>query len=244
MKKEPGDFLGLLMLDTNFPRFVGDIGNPASYTFPLRSRIVRGASPARIIRENPKAFLEPFVEAARQLESEGARLITTSCGFLTPFQAEIQQAVSVPVLASSLFLHPHLASLLPAGKKAGILTIAASSLSPNHLAAAGIPADTPIGTTEGGGEFTAAILENRDKLDFGLAQKDNVAAAIRLKSEYPDLGAILLECTNMPPYADSIRAATGLPVFSILDGLNALWSGNLSDITLQQGAESGSQNTA
>ena len=35
-----------------------------------------------------------------------------------------------------------------------------------------------------------------------------------------NVGAIVLECTNMAPYADDIRRATGLPVFSILTLIN------------------------
>ena len=55
------------------------------------------------------------------------------------------------------------------------------------------------------------------ELDVEAARSDNVEAALALKEANPDLGAIVLECTNMVPYAADIRAATGLPVFSILN---------------------------
>jgi Asp/Glu/hydantoin racemase len=211
------------MLDTCFPRIKGDIGNPDTFSYPVRKLIVEGAFPQKVIRENPETLLPLFVAAAIQLEKEGAFAITTSCGFLTLFQKELEIAVDIPVLASSLFLYNQFRSTLPVNKKLGILTIAASSLSPAHLASANIKDNLPIGTTENGEEFTSAILENRDVLDIEKARNDNVSAAHQLQKAHPDLGAILLECTNMPPYADAISKATGLPVFSILDGLNQLW---------------------
>ncbi len=224
MDKSPFPFLGLLMLDTRFPRIKGDIGNPESFEFPVRKRIINKAFPANVINASPDRLLPQFITAAQDLEAEGAALISTSCGFLTLFQRELEKAVSIPVLTSSLFLYEGIKKQLPAGKRLGILTIAASGLSPGHLLAAGISDEPPIGTTQGGAEFTAAILENRSGMNIELAQSDNVAAATALQKAYPDIGAILLECTNMPPYAKAISAATGLPVHSILDGLNTLWN--------------------
>ena len=78
-----------------------------------------------------------------------------------------------------------------------------------------MPADTPIGTTEGGREFTRVLLGNELELDVEAARADNVEAALALKAGHPGLGAFVLECTNMVPYAADIRAGTGLPVFSI-----------------------------
>ena len=106
-------------------------------------------------------------------------------------------------------------ALLSRGRRAGILTVSASALTAEHLTKAGVPAGTPIATTEGGREFTRAILGNEMEMDVGAARHDNVEAAARLVSDHPEVGAIVLECTNMVPYAADIREATGLPVFSI-----------------------------
>jgi len=223
IEKKLVPFLGILMLDTNFPRYIGDIGNRESFDFPIRKKIIKGAHPNNIIRQSPNSLLPDFIKAARELENEGAKILTTSCGFLTLFQAELQAAVSIPVLTSSLFMHKEIERDMVGGKKLGIMTIAASSLTCKHLQAANIAPDTPIGTTESGIEFTAAILENRSQLNFEQSRLDNIKAALELKAVHPELAAILLECTNMPPYANAISEATGLPVYSILDGLNAIW---------------------
>lgn len=210
-----GAAVGILMLEAQFPRIVGDMGNALTWPFPVHYRIVGGASPDRAVRQGAKGLLEPFILAAQELERDGVAGITTNCGFLALFQKELAAAVSVPVATSSLMQVGLVNSLLPAGKRAGILTISAASLTGAHLLAASVPPDTPIGTTEGGAEFTRAILNNERELDVTLARKDNIAAALALQAAHDDLGALVLECTNMVPYAADIGAATGLPVFSI-----------------------------
>src|SRR5438067_6977945 len=77
-----GESIGILMLDTRFPRIPGDVGNATTFDFPVRFKVVRGASQRRIILEGDLSLLQPFVDGARELEAEGVRAITTSCGFL------------------------------------------------------------------------------------------------------------------------------------------------------------------
>ena len=220
-----GASVGILMLDARFPRIPGDMGNAASWDFPVHYRIVRDASPDAVVRKGAPGLLEAFVSAARGLVEDGADGITTNCGFLSLFQKDLARAVGVPVAASSLMQVSAVNTLLPPGKRAGILTISESTLTPAHLEAAGVPQGTPIGTTEGGSEFTRAILDNELTLDVDAARDDNVTAARRLAERNPDLGAIVLECTNMTPYAADIRAATGLPVFSMVGFVNWFQSG-------------------
>ena len=210
-----GASIGILMLEARFPRIPGDMGNALSWPFPVHYRIVRQASPDRVVRRGAEGLLDTFIEAARDLVADGVDGITTNCGFLSLFQSELAQAVPVPVATSSLMQVDLVNRLLPQGKRAGILTISASSLTADHLAKAGVPADTPVGSTEGLREFTRAILDNEPELDVDLARQDNIDAALALQSANPDLGAIVLECTNMVPYAADIRAATGLPIYSI-----------------------------
>lgn len=210
-----GASLGILMLHARFPRIPGDMGNAMTWPFPVHYKVVRNATPDRVVRNNASGLLETFVEAARELVEDGVDGITTNCGFLALFQDELAAAVPVPVLTSSLMQVAMVNRTLARDKRAGILTISGSSLTPLHLEKAGVPEGTPIGTTEGGREFTRAILDNEFELDVELAREDNVEAALRLQADNPDLGAIVLECTNMIPYAADIRRATGLPVHSI-----------------------------
>ncbi len=212
-----GASVGILMLDAQFPRIPGDMGNARTWPFPVLYRIVRDASPDRVVRHRAEGMLDAFIEAAEDLVKDGVDGITTNCGFLSLFQKELSQALPVPVATSSLMQVEMVNRVLPSGKRAGVLTISASTLTSDHLIAAGVPADTPIGSTEDGQEFTRAILGNELTLDVDKARRDNIEAALALQNQNPDLGAIVLECTNMCPYAADIQRATGLPVFSIVN---------------------------
>ena len=107
------------MLNTVFPRPAGDIGNAATWPFPVRYRVVSAAIPERVVQRPDDALLAAFVEAARERESEGVRAITTSCGFLALYQRELTAAVSVPVATSSLLQVPMIARTLPASRMIG-----------------------------------------------------------------------------------------------------------------------------
>lgn len=215
-----GASVGILMLEARFPRIPGDMGNARTWDFPVHYRIVRGASPDRVVRRGAEGLMPVFLEAARELVADGVDGITTNCGFLSLFQKDLAAAVGVPVATSSLMQVALVNATLPPGKRCGVLTISASTLTEAHLEAAGVPPGTPVGSTEGGREFTRAILGNEPELDVRLAREDNVEAARALVGAHPDLGAIVLECTNMVPYAQAIREAAGLPVYSISSFVN------------------------
>lgn len=212
-----GADLGILMLDARFPRIVGDMGNARTWPFPVRYKVVRGASPDLVVRRGAEGTLDDFVAAGRELLDDGCRVITTNCGFLAKFQAELSHALAAPVATSALMQAPAIQALLPPGQRVGILTIDATSLTPEHLAAAGVPADIPVAGVEAGCAFQTAILGNMLELDVEASRRDLVSAAQAFQAREPSLGAILLECTNMPPYQRDVAAATGLPVFSIVD---------------------------
>ncbi|MEO7707074.1 MAG: aspartate/glutamate racemase family protein [Caldimonas sp.] len=207
--------LGVLMLETRFPRPLGDIGHPQTFAFPVRRAVVRGASPRRVVHGADPRLLQPFIEAGRRLVDEGADAISTSCGFLVLFQRALQDVLAVPVWTSSLLLLPSLQAALPHGRVAGIVTVDAGALGAAHLRAAGAALDTPIEGLEPGCAFQRALLDDEVTFDLDDACAATVAAAQALQRRRPDLGAIVLECTNMPPYADAVRAATGLPVHDI-----------------------------
>jgi Asp/Glu/hydantoin racemase len=210
-----GARLGILMLEARFPRIPGDMGNASSWPFPVLYRIVRGASPQRVVREKAAGLLDVFLEAARELVADGADGISTNCGFLSLFQREIAAHVGVPVATSSLMQARAIQATLPPGRRVGILTVDAASLTPAHLAAADVPDGTPVAGTQGGREFTRAILGNELRLDAAAAERDILEAGSGLVASHPEVGAILMECTNMVPYSRALAEHVRLPVFDI-----------------------------
>ena len=217
--------LGILMLQSVFPRIPGDMGNATTWPFPVLYKVVKGASPDRVVRDEARGLFPRFLDAARELETEGAGAITTNCGFLVLFQEELLAALSVPVATSPLLQTSRIQSTLPPGRRVGVLTISGETLTPRHLAAAGAPADTPVVGVEPGCELQRVILGDELELDVDEAERDMVKAATRLTGDHPEVGAILFECTNMPPYTDAVKQATGLPVYSSISLVTSLVDG-------------------
>lgn len=208
--------LGVLMLETRFPRLPGDIGNAGTWPFPVQYRVVKGATPARVVEAADPALLEPFIEAGLELAALGVAGLMTSCGFLALFQREMAAALPVPVMTSSLLQIPMVEAMLPPGRRAGILTFSAESLTARHLAAVGVALDTPVQGLPRGGAFhsqygSAARLSTPEILE-----REVVAAARELVARHPEVGAIVCECTNLPPHGRAIAAATGLAVYDVV----------------------------
>jgi hypothetical protein len=212
-----GFSVGVLMLDTRFPRIPGDLGHAGTFDFPVRYHRVPGASPDRVVRRGVRDLLPAFVAGARALERDGVRAVTTNCGFLARFQDELAAAVSVPVLTSSLLLVPLVHRMLAPGRAVGILTVDAGSLQTEHLRAAGIGPDIPVAVAglETEKEFSRVLLDDLLELDVEVARAEHLLVARRLVESHPEVGALVLECTNMPPYRADLQAATELPVFDI-----------------------------
>ncbi len=222
--------LGILSLDTAFPRIRGDVGNADSYPFDVIIEIVKGADSPLIVRDGvfEPALLDLFKAAAVTLEAKGAAAIISTCGFLVAAQTQIAASVKVPVMLSALSLYPMVRTAYPG--RVGILTASRSALGPNALAAAGIArADVAIAGMEDEKAFADAILVTRaaqpQTLNRAAIEDAAVRKTLKLQESYADLRALILECGNLPPYADAIRRATGLPVFHLLDAAGTLVAG-------------------
>ena len=221
---KPDAFLGVLMLDTRFARLLGDIGNPASFDLPVRHAVVEGASPQRVVRDSDASLLSPFIDTGRALVERGACAIATSCGFLVLFPRELSEALPlVPVWTSCLLLLPEQQAALPPGRRVGVITIDADSLGCTRQHAAGADPSTPIEGVAPGCSLQCSLLGNLATLDEGQAARDVVATGARLAARCPDVAALVLECTSMPPCAAALRQATGLPVHDITTLLDDRW---------------------
>jgi hypothetical protein len=209
--------LGILMLDTRFPRIAGDLGNAETFPFPVLIARIDGATPERVVDRKAEGLLEPFVAGGEALIRAGAVGIATTCGFLSLFQRPIADRLGVPVAASSLLMLPLVERLLPAGRRAGVITFSKSLLTPEHLLAVGAAADTPIEGVTPDGALATVIRRGERMLDQQRVAAEVVAAGRRLKSARPELGAVVIECTNMPPYTEALRDALRLPVYDGFD---------------------------
>src|SRR5947207_13432954 len=99
-----GAAVGILMLETRFPRLPGDIGHAATWPFPVLYKVVRGATAERVTMARANdcstGLLDAFLASGTELVQDGADGITTSCGFLSIYQRELAAHCRVPVPAS------------------------------------------------------------------------------------------------------------------------------------------------
>lgn len=208
--------IGVLMLDSVFPRICGDIGNAKTWDFPVLYKKVEGVQPKDVVLGPAEKEIAPFMKAAQELEQEGVKAITTSCGFLALYQEELSNCVKIPVFTSALLFVPMLARMIGKDRKVGILTANRETLTKQHLKAAGIGSISyRIQGLEHGEEFTDFTVQNRKSVNVEICRMELIQAALELTRE-DDVAMIVLECTNMPPYTKAIQEAAGVPVFDIV----------------------------
>lgn len=206
--------IGLLCLDTHFAKPPGHIRCVDSLPFPVRKSLVKGATIAELLERPSLEFFAPFLEAAKELEAAGCAAITGSCGFMALYQKELAAQVSIPVFSSSLIQIPLMHQMAGGRGKVGVITARASALTEAHfdaVGAAGVP--IAVAGMEDQPEFSDVILKDkRVDMDEGKLTAELVSVGQQLLRDAPDVTSIVLECTDLPPYAHALQEALGLPV--------------------------------
>jgi len=209
--------IGILILDSKFQRFNGDIGNAQTWPFPVQYKVVRGAVPNKVVDTlNNRDLLQRFLDAADELIADGVDGITTTCGFLALFQQELSDHCSVPVATSALLQVPMVARVLPKGKRPAVLTFAAESLTVHHLAGVGVDPQTPVIGMPPNSEFQRSIREGDASVPLEVLRDEVLEVAQRVIADDPTIGAIVCECTNLTPYSHEINQRLGVPVFDMV----------------------------
>lgn len=210
-----GEAVGILVLDEHIARVPGSVNNAVTFPFPVRYKKIRDASVGRLLKGRDPRLLEPFLAAARELEVEGVGAIAGGCGFMALFQEQVAAAVEIPVFLSSLLQLPLMLRSLNPKRKVGVITADSSSLADEHYRQAGVGDTSRIVVygLQDQPECREAMLKERGTMDAGRMRQEVLEVARRMTSECPEVGSILLECSELPAYARAVRDATGLPVF-------------------------------
>lgn len=222
------DTLGVLCLETRIERIVGDIGHPDSFDHPVRYQVVPGATVDRVLVTQDEGLVDLFAAAAEVVVAAGATVITTSCGFMARHHRALAERIEVPFAASSLCL---LAPLEEEYGAVGVITARAATLGVEHFIACGSTPPAAIAGLDDSPAFMAAIVDQDGPLQPDVIRADTVAAALTMQAAHPELRAILLECTNLPPYRAAIEEVTGLPVFDVLTLVRQLMAGGLATLS-------------
>lgn len=211
---------GLVQLES----LVGNSTNPDSYAFPVRFCRVKGANIETILENPSPVVLQAMIAEAKAMVADGVRAITTSCGFNAIFQEELADAVDVPVFTSSLLQVPFVQKMIGFRGEVAVITAKAAALKPEHLAAAGITRTDNVhvhgleGCTQWGKIFTSP----EEDMDLEAVRGEILGVALEALKTRPRTRAYVLECTDLPPFAEEIRGVTGLPVFDFITLVNTV----------------------
>ena len=224
-KQYYGEAIGILMFDERrYPTLPGDVANASTYDFPVRMKVVKGVIdvPTPTL---PGPFdgyphdVQQLVRAVEELNEDGVRAIVTACGFFSGVQDVLAQASKVPVFTSALMLVPVVAQMIGSNKQVGILTASKALLTNEFLTSAGITPrhNVVIAGAEASTEFYATHMGGkRISMDVELLRTELVEVVSCFQAEHPDLGALLVECSNFPTFSVDFQRVTGLPVFDYI----------------------------
>ena len=208
--------VGILCLESLFPKPRGHMRNPLTYAFPTVTRVVRGVDIPRLLFNPTPELLEPFIQAAKELENDGVQAVTGSCGFMARFQSRIAAELHIPVLLSSLLQLPLVRLMHGEQASIGVLTASRKALTADHFANCAVPMHSVhIRGMEGNPEFWETIIEGkRHDFDMPRLEAEIVGTAEAFAREAA-LDALILECTDLSAFAAPIQRAINLPVYDI-----------------------------
>lgn len=213
-----GYSVGIVYIEQiNYPIMPGNVVNANTYDFPVRMKAVPNLTNTRLFEADPTIADDIVAAAKHMVELEGVRAICSACGFFGNFHKIVAEAVDVPVAMSSLVQIPLIQTMLGPSKKIGIMTANASAMNDDLFHNCCIEkTDNLIVQDTLGTEHFSCVVDMNGEFDNGKAREEVVNLAKDLVKKDDDIGAILLECSDMPPYAADIQAATQLPVFDFI----------------------------
>ncbi len=214
--------IGILQSNSHIVMSPGDVGNAATFKFPVVYRMVEELTGERLIVRADPTLSGPIVREARALEALGVAAIAGDCGHLIQFQPDVAAAVKVPVFLSSWMLVPFIARTLPSDRTLGVLMANSRHLRKAFLKYAGIDDSLPMVVVgmQDCPAFRSAVIDESGELDAARVEREVVDQAVQLKRNHPEVGAVFLECSDMPPYAAAIQEAVRLPVFDFVTMIN------------------------
>jgi hypothetical protein len=216
--------LGIIILDEVYPGFPGDVRNASAFPFPIQYEIATGVDIVALVSEDDKTpCLEPIQAAAKKLERMGCRAIAAECGYFAYFQREIAGHVDVPVFMSSLLQVPWTQQLIGQDRVVGLFASSKKDVTARHLESVGIQpgSNYVLGGIEEYGtcpQFDSLWLESTrpdpPEAVYDLAEQEFLAVATDFFRDYPNMGAMVLECTGMQPFGRALQRQIDIPVFS------------------------------
>lgn len=217
-----GHTVGIMVQDVHYPLIPGNVVNGYTYNYPVRFEVVPGANQARMHTGDP-TLLPDLIATAKKLEHDGCRAVVGACGYFGHFQKGVADEVDIPVYLSSIVQIPWIRVGLRPHQKIGIIVADKENTTDHLFEACSISEqDHERCIIEGAGdkpEFSA-LLERRGHFDNGILRQELIDIAKKMVKDNRDIGAMLLECSDMPPYSAAIQREIKLPVYDFITMIN------------------------
>ncbi len=216
-----GDSIGILLLNTTYPKAPGNVANACSYSFPVRYKVMAIPTDWWCDTRGPDdERFQVFLQAAKELEAEGVKAITTGCGFFAVYQKRAAMQLKIPLFASPLLMVPMISRMIGEKRRVGIISAGGKTLASGpFLNEVGIDPSIPVAVKgmENSREFWQVVMEqSKPVVEMEEFTADVVGVAMELLKENPDIGAFVFECSDLPPCAKAVAEATGRPVFDFI----------------------------
>ncbi len=218
-----GHIVGILMSDSTSPRIAGDPGHAQTFSFPVIHEVLKGFAFEDLISIR-KDNIDKLIAPALSLQARGVSLIAADCGLFGPFHEDFRKHLRIPFIGTALDLIPLLKRILPADRLIGVITGDTRILTPRHLAASAVDSEsvTLVGM-EHSKEFNRVVIEGGRELDVDRMRQDVIDAAAGLIGK--NIGAVVLECTNLISYRIDIQKLLNVPVFDLVTMIEFYVSG-------------------
>jgi hypothetical protein len=210
--------VSVLQLDTRFCRVPGDVGCAESYLHDPEIIRVPCASVANIVTDQPGQIdLDPFLNA---IERATGDVVVTSCGFLSPFQDQLQSITPKPIIASVLNMLSDL-DVMKGADRSSLVTFDATRLVEAHFPNPYRANDFRVVGLRPNNPLRQRIEEDVPDC-FDVSDVVNAVVADFALAVMPTTETVILECTNLPPYKPQMRHDSNVRIIDILSAIECI----------------------
>jgi Asp/Glu/hydantoin racemase len=211
-----GISVGMLHIDSPFVLVPGNAQNATTFPFPVLYECVRGVTLRDVVRATPRMKLG-IVRAAQKLEKRGVRAIVGACGSFAAFQSALSASVAIPVCASVLVQIPFILRCMSHKQRLMIVFANRASLTDHMRKECGLSDMKRVVITDCM-QLPAfkAMLDQPHTLENEALQSELCEHVTRVAATVPNVGAIMLQCSELPPYAAAIQRTVAVPILDIV----------------------------
>lgn len=216
--------LGIVQMANRPLTWLGNLGNPHSFAYPVRYATARNAYTERILRGDPEVGRE-YLRQARALQRQGVSAVLATCGFAVLYQPLLAAGLRVPVASSSLLALPLALRSAPQGGEVGVITYDSECLTRRFLLAGGA-SRAELGRLRVAGlegtETWRQLALPEPEVPLQVLESDVRATLGRFLRRHRRVRSVLFECSALCPFTPRLRAETELPIFDFLSVADAL----------------------